>query len=50
MIINVGVFINDNKKVFINKFPEISFSLKKSISSIYDDKIINERNIEKKNK
>ena len=47
-IIKVGVFINDKKKVFKNKFPEICFSLKKKISSIYEDKIINERKMEKK--
>ena len=47
-IIKVGVFINDKIKVFINKFPEICFSLKKNISSTYEDKIINDRNIEKK--
>ena len=35
-------------KVFKNKFPEICFSLKKNISSTYEDKIINDRNIEKK--
>ena len=47
-IIKVGVFINDSTKVIKNKFPGSCFSLKKIISSIYEDKIINERNIEKK--
>jgi hypothetical protein len=47
-IIKVGVFINDKIKVFKNKFPEICLSLKKNISSMYEDKIINDRNIVKK--